>query len=360
MSKQVISMLHKILVVALVLLIQCMAISVAHSAFYKWVDKSGQIHYTQTPPPENQVHQNPTSKKMSGTPQERKLQNAVIGNWVGDRKGEKVYVNISFDGRFEDRTQIGQKFKYNGVGMWKISGEMVKWMYSQGKGSWAYSRGKSKHYSVVEKISEYDLVLREPDGSETKLKRVTDSENGESSADSGDQKCSEPFAKSATDGQKWKGIIDNNCSKLAVDLLKKGLSPNVVENNSQVLIYAIEKKRWSIVKQLIKQGADVNQKRESDSATPLILVTQMGNYQLVNSLISAGARIEEYDRNKSTALIVAAKENNKNIVKRLLSIGANVNAKDDGGLTALKHAQDRGHRDVVKAIQDYKKLTGSK
>ena len=58
-------MFHNIHIVALVLLTQCMAISVAHSAFYKWVDKKGQIHYTQTPPPEDQVQQNPVSKKMS-------------------------------------------------------------------------------------------------------------------------------------------------------------------------------------------------------------------------------------------------------------------------------------------------------
>ena len=261
-------MLHKIHVVALVLLIQCMAISVAHSAFYKWVDKSGQIHYTQTPPPENQVHQNPTSKKMSGTPKERQLQSAVVGNWVGDRKGEKVYVNISFDGRFEDRTQIGQQFKYNGVGWWKISDEMVKWVYEKGKGNWTYVKGKTKHFSIIEKISENELVLREPDGSATKLKRVTDSENGEVSADSGDQKCNKPFAEAATDGQKWKGIIDNNCSKLAVELLEKGLNPNAVENNNTALIYAIEKKSRSIVKQLVKHGVDVNQKRESDGVTP--------------------------------------------------------------------------------------------
>lgn len=334
--------------------------STAHSAFYKWIDKNGQIHYTQTPPPENQVHQNPVSKKMSGTPQERKLQSAVIGNWVGDRKGEKVYVNLSFDGRFEDRTQRGQKFKYNGVGWWKISGEMVKWTYEQGKGNWAYASRKTKHFSVVEKISENELVLREPDGSATKLKRVSFSENAENSAESGRAECKKPFDKTAADIQKWKSIIDKDCSKLAAELLEKGLNPSAAENSNTALIYAIDKKRRSIVKQLIEHGVDVNQKRESDGMTPLILATQMGNYQLVNSLISAGARIEEYDRNKSTALIVAAKGNNKNIVKRLLSIGANINAEDDGGLTALKHAQDRGHRDVVKVIKDYKKLTGLK
>lgn len=354
-------MLQKTHIILLVLLTQFLAISVAHSAFYKWVDKNGQIHYTQTPPPEDQVHQNPISnKRMSGTTEERKLQSALVGNWVGKRKSEKIYLNISFDGRFEDRTQIGQQFKYNGVGWWKVSDEMIKWVYEQGKGTWEYARGKTKHFSVVEKISKNELVLREPDGTATRLKRVTDTASGETAADSVNEECNKPFDETVTDIQKWKSLIDNRCSKLVSELLKKGLNPSAADNENTALTYAIEQKHRTIVKKLIKHGVDVNQKRELDGVTPLILATQMGNYQMVNTLINAGARIEEYDRNKSTALIVAAKENNKNIVKRLLSIGANVNAKDGGGLTALKHAEDRGHGDVVKVIQDYKKLTGIK
>ena len=43
-------MLHKIKLVFLLVLVNAMAISVAHSAFYKWVDKNGQVHYTHVVP----------------------------------------------------------------------------------------------------------------------------------------------------------------------------------------------------------------------------------------------------------------------------------------------------------------------
>ncbi|WP_455207260.1 ankyrin repeat domain-containing protein [Kaarinaea lacus] len=353
-------MLYKSFTLALLLLLQLLFISVAHSAFYKWVDKNGQVHYTQTPPPADQLHKNPGSQNMPGTTEEQKLHQTLIGNWVGDRKGEKVYVNFNYDGRFEDRTQDASRFRYNGVGVWNVSGEMIKWEYEQGKGNWSYIKGKTKHFSFIENISENELVLREPDGTMTKLKRITDSDNANGDAEGIKAACSKPFDASATPGEKWKIIIDNECNELAGTQLGKGLDPNAVEEGKAALIYAMEKQRRSIVLQLIRNGADVNSKRASDGATPLIVAAQMGDYQLVNTLITAGASIEEYNQEKCTALIVAAKENNNNIVKKLLSVGANINAVDDGGLNALKHAQDRGHRDVVKAIQDYKKLTGIK
>ncbi|KPJ92670.1 MAG: hypothetical protein AMJ55_09460 [Gammaproteobacteria bacterium SG8_15] len=351
-------MLHKSFIVTFTLLLQIVFMSVAQSAFYKWVDKNGQVHYTQTPPPADQINKNPTSQKMQGNSEEQKIHRNLIGNWVGDRKNEKVYVNFNYDGRFEDRTQDSTRFRYNGVGTWSVTGGMIKWEYEQGKGNWAYIRGKTKHFSFIEDISENELVLREPDGTMTKLKRITD--NGEGEDGEVNSVCAKPFEKDATPGQKWKFIIDNECNALAAKLASKDLDPNAMAGDKSPLNYAIEKQRRSIIRTLVKNGADVNRKRNSDGSTPLIIAAQMGDYQLVNTLINAGASIEEYDQEKRTALIVAAKENNKNIVKKLLSVGANVNAIDESGLNALKHAEDLGHREVVKAIQDYKKLTGIK
>ncbi|WP_455222458.1 ankyrin repeat domain-containing protein [Kaarinaea lacus] len=351
-------MLYKSFTITVVLMLQIIFVAVAHSAFYKWVDRNGQVHYTQTPPPADQLNKNPDKQNLHGTPEEQKIHKILIGNWVGDRKGEKVYVSFNYDGRFEDRTQNAASFKYNGVGTWNVAGEMIKWEYEQGKGNWSYIRGKTKHFSFIENISKDELELREPDGTLTKLKRITDtadSENGKSKAI-----CEKPLDKSATAGQKWKFIIDNECNELAVKLAEKKLDPNALNDGKSPLAYAIEKHRRSIIRILIKNGADVNWKRKSDGATPLIVAAQMGDYQLVNTLINAGASIEDYDQEKRTALIIAAKENNKNIVKKLLSVGANINAVDESGSNALKHAQDLGHREVVKAIEDYKKLTGIK
>ena len=359
--KQVKHMFGKYIVAGLVLGTVFFA-AAAHSAFYKWVDKNGQVHYTQTPPPADKMKKSAMSDTVSGTAEDKKLYKTIIGNWIGKRKDDEVLLNFTADGRFEDRTQTGGRTQHNGVGMWKVNGEMIKWEYEQGKGNWDYSRGKTKHYSFVEKATDNSLELREPDGTLTTLRRVGSDvdDNADSLAESRKLKCDKPFGDDVKDGKKWLTLIENDCAERVAELLKNGIDPNAVSDGKTPLTQAIQMKRRSIAKQLIKAGADVNKNRESDGVTPLILAAQLGEYQLVNTLIGAGASIEEQDSDKCTALIAAAKENHGVVVKRLLSMGADVEAKDSGGMTALKHAQERGYHTIVKTIQDYKKLTGIK
>lgn len=350
-------MVGKYSVIVLVLVAGFFA-SAAHSEFYKWVDKTGQVHYTQTPPPSSQIKQD----AMSSNAQDRKTYKTLIGNWIGKRKDQHVLLNFTADGRFEDRTQEGARTTYNGVGKWKVDGEMIRWDYEQGKGHWDYAKGKSKHFSFVENISKNKLQLREPDGTLTNLRRVGtgEDEQADKLADARSQKCKKPFEKGVEDGQKWVRLIENDCPQRVSELLKDGLNPNAAVDGQTPLTRAVDMHRRSIAKQLIKAGADVDKPRKSDGATALILAAQSGEYQLVNTLISAGASIEKHDVDKCTALIVAAKGNHGVVVKRLLSMGANVNAADSGGMTALNHAEKRGYKKIVKTIKDYKKLTGTK
>lgn len=356
-----IDMLGKYITVTLVLAAS-MTSAVSYSATYKWVDQSGQIHYTQTPPPADKIKQSAMSDALSGSAEDKKLFQTLIGNWIGKRKDSEVLLNFTADGRFEDRTQSGGSTQYNGVGMWQVNGEMIKWEYEQGKGNWEYSRGKNKHYSFVEKATQDQLVIKEPDGTLTTLVRVGTSEGAEADSKAASKmlECNKPFAEGANDAVKWQVIIEKDCAERVSELVKSGLNPNATDNGETPLTKAIESRRRSIAKQLIKAGADVNKSRESDGVTPLILAARMGEYQLVNSLIGAGARIEEKDSNKCTALIAAAKENHGVVVKRLLTMGADVAAKDSDGMTALRHAQDRGYQTIVKTIEAYKKLTGIK
>jgi hypothetical protein len=350
-------MFGKYSVIVLVLLAGCFA-SAAHSEFFKWVDKSGQVHYTQTPPPSDQIKQD----AMSSNANDRKTYKILIGNWVGKRKEQKVLLNFTADGRFEDRKQEGARTTYNGVGKWKVDGEMIRWDYEQGKGNWDYARGKTKHFSFVENISKNKLELREPDGTLTSLRRVGTGADDQADklADARNEACNKPFEKTIKDGEKWVHLIENDCPKRVSELLKDGLNPNAAADGQTPLTRAVDMRRRSIARRLIKAGADVDKPRKSDGATPLILAAQSGEYQLVNALISAGASIEKHDVDKCTALIVAAKGNHGVVVKRLLSMGANVNAADSGGMTALNHAQKRGYDKIVKTIEDYKKLTGTK
>lgn len=349
----------------IVFTINLCVITTAHSAFYKWVDKDGQVHYTQTPPRNAQMSKKNASKTLANSKDDRKSVNNLVGSWVGTRKGknteENVAVDFHLDGRFEDRTNTASGFIQNGAGKWYLDGEMIKWDYGDVQAKWKYA-GKGKHYSFIEELTENQLSIREPDGSLTKLVRA------ESIAEDGVVNkeemrvatCNKKIQDGMTDGKKWAVMIKNDCIEKAKELFKRGLDPNVEAANRTPLILAIEQKKKAFIKFLVKNGADLNASRKSDGVTPLILAAKMGEYQVVNTLIGVGARLDANDMEKNTALIVAAKENQEMIVKRLLSMGANVNAKDGKGLTALNHAQDRGYKKIVETIEDYKKLTGSK
>lgn len=358
-------MLKRLAIMSSIILLNLCMISGAQSAFYKWVDKNGQVHYTQTPPQTTQMNKKNASKALANSKSDRKSINTLVGSWVGTRKGkntdESVAVDFHLDGRFEDRTQTPSGFLQNGAGKWHLDGEMIKWEYTDGQAKWKYA-GKGKHYSFIEGLTENELSIREPDGSLTKLVRAESvDEMGDSSkTEIRLAACNEKVKKDMSAGKKWAVMIKHDCIEKAKELFKRGLDPNVESAHRTPLLLAIELKKKAFIKFLVKNGADLNAKRQSDGATPLIVAAKMGEYQVVNTLIGVGAKLDANDMEKNTALIVAAKENQEMIVKRLLSMGANVNAKDGKGLTALNHAKDRGYKKIVETIEDYKKLTGSK
>ena len=339
-------------------------ISAAQSAFYKWVDKNGQVHYTQTPPRNAQMSKKNASRALANSKDDRGSINNLVGSWVGSRKGknseETVALDFYLDGRFEDRTQTGSGYIQNGKGKWHLDGEMIKWDYADGKVTWKYA-GKGKHYSFIEELTESSLSIREPDGSLTTLVRAESVADGDGNKD--DRRiavCNEKVKDNLPAGKKWAEMIKNDCIEMARELFKRGLDPNAEIGHKTPLIIAIEMKKKTFIHFLVKNGADLNAARKSDGVTPLILAAKLGEYQIVNTLIGVGAKLDANDLENNTALIVAAKENQEMIVKRLLSMGANVNAKDGKGLTALNHAKDRGYKKIVETIEDYKKLTGSK
>ena len=169
-----------------VILVNVLLTSPAQSAFYKWVDKNGQVHYTQTPPQSTQMSKDEMSKALTKSDKDSKSRSKLVGNWVGTRKSKKsednVVVELFMDGRFDDRTKSGEGYIQNGTGKWHLDGEMIKWDYLNGVGKWKYS-GKGKHYSFIEELTKHKLTIREPDGSMTKLVRAESlaSESGLSS-----------------------------------------------------------------------------------------------------------------------------------------------------------------------------------
>ena len=100
------------------------------------------------------------------------------------------------------------------------------------------------------------------------------------------------------------------------------------------------------VKQLIEQGADVNED-DPRLGTPLHQAAMGGSREMAELLIAAGADVEVVNYRWGTPLKAAASKGNAAVAAALIAHGADVQAGDDHGLTPLHAAAERGHVAVV-------------
>lgn len=95
---------------------------------------------------------------------------------------------------------------------------------------------------------------------------------------------------------------------------------------SSMLHYACLRGLEDIVKQFLKQGANIQVRDQSDK-TPLLIAAEMGNVNLIELLLSHGANINEKNSQLlgHTALYLATKGNHEDAIKLLLKRDANIN-----------------------------------
>jgi ankyrin repeat protein len=136
---------------------------------------------------------------------------------------------------------------------------------------------------------------------------------------------------------------------------------------SENLIEAILAKDTVKAAALIKQGAyiDFIDKRLEGKATPLIAAAFNGESDIVDLLISSGARIDRADKIDRTALIYAADAGFAVIAEHLIKAGANIDKFDSQEYTPLTAAITGGFIECVQMLINNKVnvngyLTGSK
>ncbi len=108
------------------------------------------------------------------------------------------------------------------------------------------------------------------------------------------------------------------------------------------------------VRELLKNGEDVNV-AQGDGMTALHWAGQIGDAEMAQMLLYAGADIEAVTRlGNYTPLLVAAEAGNASVVKVLLDAGADVSVRTtSGGSTALHLAAAAGSADAVEALLDH-------
>lgn len=109
------------------------------------------------------------------------------------------------------------------------------------------------------------------------------------------------------------------------------------------LLLAIQQKHLEVIKFLLANGADINQRRSVDGVTPLMTAVKAKDPIIVDFLIKNGARVNDINRDGETALYRSIEDANdlaeqrKNIVQMLLAARANPNIATNAGATALSH-----------------------
>ncbi|MDQ7839347.1 MAG: ankyrin repeat domain-containing protein [Thermodesulfobacteriota bacterium] len=115
------------------------------------------------------------------------------------------------------------------------------------------------------------------------------------------------------------------------------------------------------IKRWISKGADVNAKNEYGD-TPLCIASSgghKGSKEIVELLISCGAKVYVKGYWGGTPLHNAISNGNKEIVELLISNGADVNAKDKNGITPLSLASEKGHKEIIELLKAHGAFDGN-
>ncbi|MCC6490947.1 MAG: ankyrin repeat domain-containing protein [Candidatus Hydrogenedentes bacterium] len=151
---------------------------------------------------------------------------------------------------------------------------------------------------------------------------------------------------SATAGdQSAVSIAAGNRNEEVFDFLLKAGCPVGPALNSAVFT-----QNEAIVKKLLKHGVNVNERNEQFGYTPLLTAAEGGNASIVKLLIKAGADLESRDEMSQTPLWAAVSSGHTAIAKILLDAGADINVRSDEGQSLLANAawmEEKGVLDLL-------------
>lgn len=146
--------------------------------------------------------------------------------------------------------------------------------------------------------------------------------------------------------------INNDVSQIK-ELLKNGADVNQNDEGGRTaLMFAAFNGLNPIVEELLKHQADVNI-TDANGRTALMFAASGPFPETVKLLLENGAEIDIQDSEEHfTAFMFAAAEGQFENVKILLGYGANPNLKDIDGDNAQVFAKNNGHTEVVEYLEN--------
>jgi len=151
------------------------------------------------------------------------------------------------------------------------------------------------------------------------------------------------------------GVLSGS-SRQVISALRKGANVNARYRGRTILLWAIQEGHFNIMKSLVRAGASL-EARDSEGFTPLDQAVGEGNFEMVQFLLKAGANVNGRTCNGSP-LHTACAWCRLKIVKILLAHEANPRALDEDGNTPADSIKPTGSR-VSRAIHKLLKTVNS-
>lgn len=154
-------------------------------------------------------------------------------------------------------------------------------------------------------------------------------------------------------------IRNRDCKMVGFLLTLPQIKINAVDHKKHrlpAISHAIQISHLGLVKQMIMNGANVNEPSQSDKNpynTPLMIASYDGKLDFVKLLVEHGACINQQDTgNGFTALIKAAFQNHADIVKFLLDNNADATICSFEKKKAIDYAREKNDENRYRAVID--------
>jgi ankyrin repeat protein len=136
------------------------------------------------------------------------------------------------------------------------------------------------------------------------------------------------------------------------ELLRNGADVNAAQGDGMTALHwAAANGDAALTRMLLSAGANIRATTRLGGITPLLMASEAGHAEVVATLLAAGAGANSSTATGATALMLAARSGNTDTVTRLVENGADINAKEKGfGQTALMVAAGLDRADVVKLL----------
>lgn len=123
-----------------------------------------------------------------------------------------------------------------------------------------------------------------------------------------------------------------------------------MNNNNCALFRACTDGHLDIVKKAVKQGEDINNKKNTLDKNALMLATQFGHTHIVKFLLDHGADIDTRDKEGHSPLTRALDNHRDDIAKLLIKKGAKLDIMIHAGRTALIYAVEKNNIEMARLL----------